>query len=106
MVAVDREMMLKDLIGEISAPQRLNMESWVRSLGEKRVERVGFVIYRNIYSKSDAEWATFVEKLEAGLSRGWDGVLDPDNVKRKATLHWIDGKKENIHEDDIEAIRE
>lgn len=103
---VDREFSMRSLMKQMDTPPSLGMESWVGDLADEKVEKFGFVIYRNTYGQSEEEWKTFVEELESRLNSGWEGVLDTENVKRKATLHWIDGKKEAIPEDDIEAVRQ
>jgi hypothetical protein len=102
---VDREFAMRSLMKHMDNPLGLGVESWIQKLADEKVERFGFVVYRNTYGQSEDEWKMFMEKFEVGLNSGWDGVLDPENVKRKATLHWIDGKEEGIPEDDVEAIR-
>lgn len=105
-VLVDREFAMRSLMKQMNNPLPLGVESWVQALADEKVEKFGFVVYRNTYSSTQGAWDTFMANLEAGLSSGWEGVLDPENSKRKATLHWIDGKEEGIPEDDIAAIRQ
>ena len=97
---------MRSLMGEMDNPLSLVMESWVQSLADQNAERFGFVIYRTTHEQSEQEWKTFVETLEAALNDGWEGVLDPENIKPKATLHWIDGKEKSIPEGDIDAVRQ
>jgi hypothetical protein len=105
-VLVDREFAMRSLMAQMNTPLPLGVESWVQALADDKVEKFGFVVYRNTDSPNKEAWDTFIANLEAGLSSGWEGVLDPGNSKRKATLHWIDGKEEGIPEDDIAAIRQ
>lgn len=102
----DRELALIFLMKEIENPLPLGEESWVRHLVDEKVERFGFVVYRNTYSETDEEWAAFRSKLEEGLESGWDGVLGAESVKGNATLYWIDGRNENIPEGDVDGVRE
>lgn len=104
-IIFDRENSMRVVIMDMDNPKPLGVEPWVQDLGDVKCESFGFVVYRNSYLQSETEWKTFLETSEASLNSGWEGVLDPANVKRKAKLHWVDGKKEGIPEGDIEAIR-
>ncbi|KAH8807665.1 hypothetical protein F5884DRAFT_789800 [Xylogone sp. PMI_703] len=101
----DREFSMKGLMHEMNEPLPLKVEPWIQDLADEGVESFGFVIYKNMYSGTKEEWDTFLTKFEDGVNNGWEGLLDPNNVKRKATLQWVDGEKENIPEGDVEAIR-
>lgn len=101
----DREFSMKSLMREITQPIPLKVEDWVQSLASDEIESFGLVIYKNTYKPTNPEWDMFLAQLDEGLNSGWEGVLDPENAKRKANLHWIDGEKESIPEDDIAAVR-
>jgi hypothetical protein len=86
-------------------PTSPSSEPWI--LNTKRMpatERFGFVAYRVYYKDSDQEWAAFLRKLNAGMGT-WSGIAGSDDVKERATLHWIDRRRENIPEGDLEAVR-
>ena len=104
-VTFDREHSMRSLMKQMDSPLSLVPEAWVQDLANSERENFGFVIYRNTYGQSEAEWKKFVETSEAALNSGWEGVLDPENVKRKAMLHWVDGKEKGIPEGDVEAVR-
>jgi len=101
----DREFSMRSLMKEMDNPKPLGIEAWVQELADVKCESFGFVVYRNSYLQSETEWNEFVETSEASLNSGWEGVLDPANVKQKAKLHWVDGQKEGIPEGDLEAVR-
>ncbi|KAH7370910.1 hypothetical protein BKA65DRAFT_590159 [Rhexocercosporidium sp. MPI-PUGE-AT-0058] len=101
----DREFAHKELQPEIETPPSMQMERWVRMQMDEKVERFGFVIYRLAYDGSDAEWKAFLRKLEAGIESGLEGLVGVDGIKSKMTLHWIDGREENISEGDVDAAR-
>ena len=104
-VTFDREFSMRSLMKQMDTPLLLGVEAWMQDLADDRWEDFGFVVYRNAYAQSDLEWKTFVETSKAALNSGWEGVLDPENLKRKSTLHWIDGKEEGIPEGNIDAVR-
>jgi len=87
---IDREWAHKAFSPEIENPLPLKMETWVHDLTEQRNDSFGFVIYRNSYEGTTGEWEAFKAKLEAGLESGWEGMVGVENVKSKATLHWIE----------------
>ncbi|KAG0648009.1 hypothetical protein D0Z07_5962 [Hyphodiscus hymeniophilus] len=102
----DREFAMKSLMGQMENPLPLVMESWVQNLADQSTEKCGFVIYRNTYVQSNTAWMAFVKKLDTALDSGWEGVVDPENVKRKTRLHWVSGKEEGIPQGDINAVRQ
>jgi hypothetical protein len=104
-VTFDREFSMRSLMKQMDAPLPLGVEGWVQDLADEKWDSFGFVVYRNTYGQSEVEWKTFMETSEAALNSGWEGVVDPENVKRKAMLHWIDGNKEGIPEDNTDAVR-
>ena len=104
-VTFDREFSMRNLMMEMDNPKPLGVEAWVQELEDVKHDSFGFVVYRNSYLQSDTEWKDFVSKSEKSLRSGWEGVLDPANVKRKSILHWVDGKKDGIPEGDVEAVR-
>lgn len=101
----DREWAHKTLQTEIENPPEIGMESWVRAQMDEKVEKFGFVIYRLAYEKKDRTWDRFVKNLEMGLNSGLDSLVGADGIKKKATLHWIDGREEKIPEGDVDAAR-
>lgn len=101
----DREISMRHLSREMDNPLPLRVQAWVQALADDQSESFGFVVYQNSYSQSESEWKNFVEIADASLNSGWEGVLDPTNVKRKAKLHWVNGKSEGIPEDNLEAVR-
>lgn len=104
-IMFDREMSMRSIMYEMNTPNPLGAEGWVQLLAGDELEKFGFVVYRNTYSQNETEWKSFLETFEASLNSGWEGVLDPENIKRKATLQWVDGKEEGIPEGDVEAVR-
>lgn len=102
---MDREFAHKELQKEIEEPPAMGMEEWVRLQSDEKVERFGFVVYRLAYQETDQEWDIFKWKLETGLESGLAGLVGADGIKAKATLHWVDGRKHKIAEDDIAAAR-
>jgi hypothetical protein len=103
---VDREWGHKSLQPQIENPLAREMETWVMNQMDEKIERFGFVIYRLSYKETDAEWKSFTTKLEVGINSGWEGVVGADQIKRKARLHWIDGRDEKIPEGDMAAARQ
>ncbi|CAG8951508.1 hypothetical protein HYFRA_00007424 [Hymenoscyphus fraxineus] len=73
------------------------MEPWVQNFG--------FLVYRLSYSETDEEWAAKKERIIQEVEKGWEGVVDAESVGRKAVLRWIDGRKVEIEEGDLEAAR-
>ena len=104
-VTFDREFSVRSVMVEMDNPQPLSIEAWVQDLADSKLETFGFVVYRNSYLQIESEWKNFMENLDACLSSGWEGMLDPANVKRKAMLYWVDGENEGIPEDDVKAVR-
>ncbi|RFU28834.1 hypothetical protein B7463_g7506, partial [Scytalidium lignicola] len=104
-LVTDREFSMKSLMHQMIEPMPFKVEGWIQELASDKVESFGYVIYKNTYKPTKQEWDTFLTKFEEGINSGWEGVLDPNNAKRKAKLHWIDGEKEHIPEDDAEAVR-
>jgi len=103
-VTFDREFSMRSLMKEMDNPQPLGIEAWVQDLANVNCESFGFVVYQNSYLQSEDEWKNAVRNIEASLNSSWEGILDPANVKQKAMLHWVDGKKEGIPEGDVEAV--
>lgn len=104
LVAFDREFALIDLYPEIGTPAPLKPEPWVVHIKEAKLERFGFVAYRISYGETVEEWEKVLKQLEKGMDV-WDDVVGGSDVKGKAVIHWIDGKKEGIPEGDIQATR-
>jgi hypothetical protein len=105
-MVTDREWGHKSLQPQIENPLAREMETWLMNQMDEKIERFGFVIYRLSYKETDAEWKSFITKLEVGINSGWEGVVGADQIKRKATLHWIDGREEKILEGDMTAARQ
>lgn len=100
-----REFAHKSCQPEFEQPRPLKAESWVEDVKHGSIKRFGFVIYRVSYVQSDEEWIDFLGRLEAGLTSIWDGLVEADAVKKKATLEWIDGRNLKIAENDLESVR-
>lgn len=105
MLVGDREFAHKSIQYQITEPPVFGMEPWVRTLSDAKVETFGFLVYRLSYSESDEEWAMKKEKIIKEIEKGWEGVVGGENVKRKAVLRWIDGRKVKIEEGDLEGAR-
>ncbi|TGO30223.1 hypothetical protein BPAE_0007g01040 [Botrytis paeoniae] len=88
---------------QILNPSRVEEEDWVRELSS--VDKFGYVIYKTSKGQNE-EWKNFLTRLELGLDSGWEGMIGVENVRQKATLHWIEGLDESIFEDDFADARE
>ncbi|CZT11376.1 uncharacterized protein RAG0_15549 [Rhynchosporium agropyri] len=104
-VNTDREFTHKEIQSEIETPLAMQVERWVAMQMAENVDRFGLVIYRLAYGPNEEEWKYSVRKLEAGIETGLEGLVGIEDVKLKMTLHWIDGRDENIPEGDIDAAR-
>jgi hypothetical protein len=104
-LVIDREWAHKHMQPEIETPKTAQREGWVSELAEEKAEAFGFVVYRTSYAQTDEEWKAFLTRFEDGLDSGWEGVIGADEVKRKATLHWIDGREHSIAEGDNAAVQ-
>lgn len=105
LVAFDREFALVDLQSEIGAPAPFQEESWVANLkGGAGILDFWYIAYRLSYGETDKEWAEVVRNLEQGMNV-WDDVVGGVDVKNKATIHWIDGREEEIPEGEIDVAR-
>lgn len=104
-LVIDREWAHRNMQPEIGNPKTAQMQAWVAELAEDKVEAFGFVVYRTSYTETEEEWKAFLTRLEYGLESGWEGVIGADQVKKKATLHWIDGREHSIPEGDNAAVQ-
>lgn len=66
----------------------------------------GIAIYRLTHGQSESEWLEFVKKLEDHISDWGAGQDGSDSIKPYLKLHWLDGKKLGIAQDDIEAAKQ
>lgn len=98
-----REFAHKSLQPEIEAPFPLEMETWVRELGQGG-EKFGFMAYRVSYGESDETWAAFLAKVQESVESGWEGVIGAGAIKGNATLEWVDGHAQGIAEGDVEEV--
>ncbi|TGO57575.1 hypothetical protein BCON_0064g00450 [Botryotinia convoluta] len=89
---------------QILNPSRVEEEDWVRELSS--VDKFGYAIYEMSKGQNEEEWKNFLTRLELGLDSGWEGMIGVENVRQKATLHWINGPDESIFEDDFADARE
>lgn len=89
---------------QILNPSKVEEEDWVRELSS--VDKFGYVIYKMSKGQNEKEWKNFLVGLEVGLDSGWEGMIGVENVRQKATLHWIEGLDESIFEDDFADARE
>jgi hypothetical protein len=105
MAITHREFGHKRLQPQFEAPLALEVEGWVRELKGDEVEGFGFVAYRVSYEESEDDWAEFLGKVEQGVELGWEGVVGAEGMKKKATLHWVDGKAVGIAEGDLEGVQ-
>ncbi len=101
-----REFAHKSLQPEIENPRTIEMEPWVDELRDAEVERFGFVAYRLAYGENEQEWKEYLKKVNDGLSSVWEGVVGADEIRGKATLHWVYGSNEGITEGDMDGARQ
>ena len=102
---MNREFAHKKCQLEFETPLTLKMESWVRDVSDDNTLRFGFMIYRISYAGSNEQWIEFLGRLEEGLNSGWVGIVGAESAKTKASLEWVDGRKHNIGEGDLDAVR-
>jgi len=70
-----------------------------------RYSKWGFVAYRLWYGHSAEQWATFLQRFEAGVSN-WDkDVAGADQIKEKMEIRWVDGRDHAIAEGDVGGAR-
>jgi hypothetical protein len=69
------------------------------------IGRCGLAIYRLTYQQTEAEWAEFVQKMEAHAAEWGLGQTGSNAIKPHLKLHWMDGRALEIPEGDIKAAR-
>ncbi|KAM5462581.1 hypothetical protein MauCBS54593_007937 [Microsporum audouinii] len=62
-----------------------------------------FTMYKLVYGKTDEEWNTFMQKLEADMNNWGDGIDGANQIKGLLKLEWFDGEELGIPEDDVDA---
>ena len=102
---MNREFAHKKCQPEFEKPLALKAESWVKDISDDNLPRFGFVIYRISYAQSNEQWIEFLGRLEDGLNSSWEGIVGAEDAKTKATLEWVDGRKHNIREGDLNDVR-
>ncbi|KAF7586394.1 hypothetical protein BBP40_008944 [Aspergillus hancockii] len=87
-------------------------EPWIvrclsRVLGDNQepIGGYGLAIYRLTYQQNNAEWAQFVQKLEAHAAEWGLGQTGSNAIKPHLKLHWLDGRVLGIPEGDLEAAK-
>lgn len=101
----NREFAHKKCQPEFENPLALKTESWIRDVSDDNAATFGFVIYRISYTQSNEQWIKFLGLLEEGLNSSWEGYVDVESAKKKATLEWVDGREYNMAEGDLNAVR-
>lgn len=97
-------------------PKLPSQENWITTLRERmdfyarnnnwKPNQFGFVCYRLTYGQSDTEWAAFKARLESDMKRSGEWIQGYDNIARKASILFIDGREHNIAEGDIAAAKQ
>ncbi|CAG8981882.1 hypothetical protein HYALB_00013962 [Hymenoscyphus albidus] len=98
---LDREFAHKYLQRHIENPPNVRMEPWIRTLSDVQVQNFGFLIYRLSYSETDEEWASKNERIIQEVEK----VLEEIVGGECAVLRWIDGRKVEVEEGDLEGAR-
>ncbi|KAK2753807.1 hypothetical protein FQN55_000170 [Onygenales sp. PD_40] len=95
-------------------PEPLPPPGWIRDTlikskeAEDRgepIETVGFVIYRLARWDDEAKWADIKARIEEDLADWGDGIEGAESIKPLLKIHWFDGKKLGIAENDIEEAK-
>lgn len=100
---IDGQTMARQELRGLSEP--VEVDPWIEYARRPTPRFKGFVTYRLCHEHDDETWKRFKTQFEADIADWGRGKTGIDDVRRACKIHWVDGKDENIEDENIEATK-